>query len=210
MTTRICLVRHGETAWNAERRIQGQLDIPLNANGVAQARATANGLVREEFAAVYASDLTRARHTAEAIAHVMHLPVTRRSDLRERNFGLFQGRTYDECRQRHAAEFARFLAHEIDFVIPGGESLRQFAARAQDCVGELARQHGERQILVVTHGGVLDMIHRRATGHPLDAPRRCEIPNAALNWIEVAGDDWSVLAWADRSHLTGTRDELPG
>jgi len=79
MTTRICLVRHGETAWNAERRIQGQLDIPLNANGVAQARATANSLLHEEFAAVYASDLARAHHTAEAIAHVMHLAVTLRS-----------------------------------------------------------------------------------------------------------------------------------
>ncbi|MBS1136430.1 MAG: putative proteinB [Proteobacteria bacterium] len=210
MTTRICLVRHGETAWNAESRIQGQIDIPLNANGVAQARATANGLLHEEFAAIYASDLVRARHTAEAIAHVMHLPLILRTELRERNFGLFQGCTHDECRQRYPVEFARFRAHEIDFVLPGGESLRQFAARAQDCVGQLARQHGERQILVVTHGGVLDMIHRRATGHPLDAPRRCEIPNAALNWIEVDGSDWSVLAWADRGHLTGALDELPG
>lgn len=210
MTIRICLVRHGETAWNTERRIQGQLDIPLNANGVAQARATANSLLREEFSAVYASDLVRAHHTAEMIAHVIHRPVSRRSELRERNFGLFQGHTYEECRHRHPLEFSRFLAHEADFVIPGGESLRQFARRAQDCVGELARRHAGGQILVVSHGGVLDMIHRRATGYPLDAPRHCEIPNAALNWIEVDGENWSVLVWADRSHLTGSLDELRG
>lgn len=210
MMTRFCFIRHGETAWNAVRRIQGHLDLPLNANGIAQARALANSLRGEDFAALCSSDLERARHTAEAVAHVLHLPIHIVPALRERHFGVFQGLTYEECAQRHPAEHARMRAREPDFAIPGGESLSAFRQRVLDSVAELARRHAGAQVLVATHGGVLDMLHRRATGRSLEAPRECAIPNAALNWIEVDGDDWSLLAWADRSHLVDALDELPG
>jgi probable phosphoglycerate mutase len=208
--TRLCVIRHGETAWNSERRIQGQLDEPLSALGHAQARATADSLAQEAFAAIYASDLSRARQTAEAVAHLLKLPVRLEPDLRERHYGVFQKRTYDEMRKDYPREYARFEAREIDFVLPGGESLRRFSERVLRCFGEIVERHAGGQVLVFTHGGVLDILHRRASGKPLSAPRDFEIPNAALNWLEVADGKWSTLIWADRGHLAEALDELPG
>lgn len=211
--TRLCLVRHGETAWNAERRIQGQLDVPLSAVGHAQARATANALAQEAnfICAVYTSDLARALHTAEAAAHLLGLPIRRHVGLRERHYGVLQTLTYAEFARRHPDAHARFLAREEDFVLPGGgESLRGFADRVLACVDGIVAAHPGGQVLIVTHGGVLDVLHRRASGKPLSAPRDFDIPNAALNWLEVASGKWSILSWADRSHLTESLDELPG
>ena len=209
--TRLCFVRHGETAWNAERRIQGQLDVPLSPAGHAQARATANSLAEQAFAAVYASDLSRARQTAEAITHGLKLPVRLEPDLRERHYGVFQTRTYDEMRRDYPREYARFEAREIDFALPGGgESLRRFADRAMRCVERIVAAHAGGQVLIATHGGVLDILYRHAAGKPLVAPRDVEIPNAALNWLEVADGRWAVLSWADCGHLTAALDELPG
>jgi probable phosphoglycerate mutase len=213
--TRLCLVRHGETAWNAERRIQGQLDVPLSSVGHAQARAAANALAQESnpdsFCAIYSSDLARALHTAEAAAHLLGLPIRRLAGLRERHYGVLQTLTYAEFARRHPDAHARFLAREEDFALPGGgESLRGFADRVLDCVDGIVAAHPGGQVLVVTHGGVLDILHRRASGKPLAAPRDFDIPNAALNWIGIEAGRWSVLAWADRSHLTESLDELPG
>jgi probable phosphoglycerate mutase len=209
--TRLCLVRHGETAWNAERRIQGQLDVPLSAVGHAQARATANWLVREDFSAIYSSDLSRALHTAEAAAHLHKLPIHRRVELRERHYGVLQTLTYAEFGQRHPNAYARFLAREEAFALPGGgESLRQFADRVNACLDEIVAAHPGGQALVFTHGGVLDILHRRTSGQPLSAPRDFDIPNAALNWLEVDQGKWSLLSWAERSHLAEALDELPG
>lgn len=209
--TRLCLVRHGETAWNAERRIQGQLDVPLSSVGLAQARATANALAQEPLCAIYSSDLARALHTAEAAAHLLGLPIRRLAGLRERHYGVLQTLTYAEFARRHPDAHARFQAREEAFVLPGGgESLRQFADRVHACVDEIVAAHPGGQVLIVTHGGVLDVLHRRASGKPLAARRDFEIPNAALNWIGIEACRWSVLAWADRSHLTESLDELPG
>lgn len=211
MTTRLCLVRHGETAWNAERRIQGQLDVPLSALGHAQARAAANWLAREDFSAIYSSDLARALHTAEAAAHLLKLPIRRQTALRERHYGVLQTLTYGEFERRHPSAYARFLAREETFALPGGgESLRQFADRVNRCVDEIVSAHPGGQVLVFTHGGVLDILHRRASGKPLSAPRDFEIPNTALNWLEIDHGIWSILSWADRNHLDEALDELPG
>lgn len=211
MTARLCLVRHGETAWNAERRIQGQLDVPLSTTGHAQARAAANALAREDFSAIYSSDLARALHTAEASAHLLKLPIRKEVALRERHYGVLQTLTYAEFERRHPNAYARFLAREEAFALPdGGESLRQFADRVNRCLDEIVAAHPDGQVLVVTHGGVLDIVHRRASGQPLSAPRDFEIPNAALNWLEVDRGMWTLLSWAERSHLAEALDELPG
>jgi len=208
-TTRICVVRHGETAWNAEGRIQGELDVPLSAVGHAQARAVANALAGEDFAAIYSSDLGRARHTAEATAHLRRQPINLVAALRERHYGVFQGLTYEEAQRRHPEEFAGHRRRDPDLALGDGESLRQLEVRITTCFARLAARHAGGQILAFTHGGVLDVLHRRATGAPLTSPRDFEIPNAALNWIELADDGrWSILVWADRDHLLGARDEL--
>ena len=149
--TRLCFIRHGETAWNAERRIQGQLDEPLSEVGHAQARAVANWLAKEPIAAIYASDLSRALHTAEAAAHLLKLPIRRCTDLRERHYGVFQRLTYEEVRERYPGEYARFLAREADFALPGGgESLRQFSARVIRGVDEIVAAHPGGLVLVLS------------------------------------------------------------
>uniref|UniRef100_A0ABX1MXE1 Histidine phosphatase family protein n=2 Tax=Aromatoleum buckelii TaxID=200254 RepID=A0ABX1MXE1_9RHOO len=211
--TRLCLVRHGETAWNAERRLQGHLDVPLNEIGHAQAEATAASLAEHRFAAFYCSDLRRAQQTAAAAGRTLGFEATLEPELRERHYGIFQGLTYDEARERFPQDFARFHARDPDFAFCGdGESLAAFAARIHRALDRIAARHAGRQTLVVTHGGVLDIAHRLATGKALDAPRDFTIPNAALNWInwiEFDGRRWHLLAWADQAHLPAARDELP-
>lgn len=208
--TRLCLVRHGETAWNAEGRVQGQLDVPLSAVGLAQARAVAAALAGESFGAIYASDLARVRQTAEPAAARLGLGVRLERALRERHYGMFERLTYVEVKERYPAEYARFRDKDLDFDFVSGESLRAFAERALACVAALVERHAGESILVFTHGGVLEMVYRHATGRGLSSARDFEIPNAALNRIEVAGGAWRVAAWAEVSHLEGALDDLPG
>lgn len=200
-TTRLCLVRHGETAWNAEGRVQGQLDVPLSGLGQAQARAVADALAGERFAAAYASDLGRARQTAAPAAERLGLELRLEPALRERHYGMFESLTYVEVRERFPAEYARFKRKDPDFEFASGESLRAFAERALACVAALARRHQGESILVVTHGGVLDMVYRHATGCGLSAPRDFGLPNAAINRIEVGPGGWRVALWAEVAHL---------
>ncbi len=210
MTTRLCLVRHGETAWNVERRLQGHIDIPLNDNGLAQARATAASLLAERFDAAYSSDLTRARQTADTIASRCGLSLGFDASLRERHYGSFQTLTYDEARNRFPADYHRFETRDPEFTFPeGGESLREFASRIRATLEGIARRHQGGMVLVVTHGGVLDIAHRLATGKDLESPRDFTIPNAALNWIGWDGEVWSLIAWAEQRHLGRALDELP-
>lgn len=208
--TRLCLVRHGETAWNAEGRVQGQLDVPLNATGLAQARAVAAALAGEAFGAIYASDLARVRQTAEPAAARLGIGVRLERALRERHYGIFERLTYVEAKERHPAEYARFRDKDPEFDFVTGESLKAFAERALACVGALLERHAGESVLVFTHGGVLEMVFRHATGRGLSSPRDFEVPNAALNRIEVSGGEWRVSRWADVSHLEGALDDLPG
>ena len=202
------MIRHGETAWNAEGRVQGQTDVPLSATGEAQARALVAALAGERFTALYASDLARVRQTAAPAARALGLEVRLDAGLRERHYGKFETLTYAEARERHPQEFARFKAKEPDYDFGSGESLLAFNARAIACVAAIARRHAGEAVLVFTHGGVLEMVHRHARGSGLSAPRDFDIPNAALNWIEVAGEEWRVHAWAQRGHLDAALDDL--
>ncbi len=206
--TRLCIVRHGETEWNAGRRIQGVIDIPLSALGHAQARATANTLMDEGFTALYSSDLIRARQTAEATAHLAHLPLQLLPGLRERHYGVFQGLTYEESAVRYPADYARHHARDPRFAPAGGESLLDLVARLDSTCDEIVQRHPGEAVALFTHGGVLDILHRQAAGKPLTTPRDFAIPNCAINWIEVANGCWTLLSWAERDHLAGTLDEL--
>lgn len=208
--TRICLIRHGETDWNTARRLQGHIDTPLNATGQRQAQATAALLAGHGFQALYTSDLLRARQTAAAAGTACGLQPQPEPRLRERHYGLFQGLTYDEAAVRHPEEYRRFHARDPHYAFAGGgESLTAFARRIGAALEDLARRHAGTAILVVTHGGVLDIAHRLASRRPLASPRDFPIPNAALNWLEFTEAGWQVLEWARQEHLQGARDELP-
>ena len=207
LPTRLCIVRHGETDWNAERRIQGHIDIELNANGRSQAEAAARGLVDHSFTAIYSSDLRRTLQTAATLARVAGIEVSAEAGLRERHYGRMQGKTYEEILAEDAIEAERFRQRVLDHDFGGGETLPVFANRIQETVGRLAAAHPGQALLLVTHGGVLDVIYRRAVGRDLGSPRDFAVPNAALNWVEVNPEGWRLLAWADRRHLEQTLEQ---
>jgi probable phosphoglycerate mutase len=210
-TTRICLVRHGETTWNVDRRVQGQIDIPLNERGLLQAQATAQALLAERIDTLYGSDLGRAWVTAGRIAVPRGQPVMPEPALRERHYGAFQGLTYAEARERHPEEFHRFEARDPAAQFPGGsgESLLQFDARIWGLVETLRTRHAGHTLLLVTHGGVLDIVARRVRGLPLTGTRDFDIANCALNWIAHDANGWRIERWGDQTHLDGALDELP-
>jgi len=208
--TRLCLIRHGETDWNAERRVQGQIDIPLNAKGRTQASSLARGLAAERFTAVYSSDLRRAMQTAEPSAGIHKLPIRADAALRERHFGVLQSLTAEEAQVCYPQASLRHAGRDPEYDYENGESLAAFEQRITQCLAELFRRHAGETILVVTHGGVLDIAYRQATGRPLTARRDFALPNAGLNWLEGDAGGWRVVVWADLSHIDQALDELPG
>ncbi|HEY8069853.1 MAG TPA: histidine phosphatase family protein [Burkholderiales bacterium] len=209
MTTRLCVVRHGETAWNAEHRVQGQLDVPLNVIGLAQAAAAAKVLAREKFDAIYSSDLSRARQTARPTANLLSLEVLLEKGLRERHYGIFERLTYAEVKTRFPEDYARFEAREPDYAFQTGESLKDFSVRSIAVISKIAKEHEGQSVLVFTHGGVLDKLYRFVTGLPLSAHREFGIPNAGLNRVELTPTGWQVRSWADVAHLDNALDDLP-
>jgi 2,3-bisphosphoglycerate-dependent phosphoglycerate mutase len=206
---KLCIVRHGETAWNAEGRVQGQLDLPLNDVGLAQARALARALAHDEFDAAYSSDLLRVRQTAQPTTDLLSLDPVFLPDLRERHYGIFQGMTYAEAKERLPEDYARFRAKDPDFAFRDGESLRDFEARALGFFRNVLDRESGKNVIVFTHGGVLEILYRHATGRGLSTPRDFEIPNAALNRLEHGEGAWKVWCWADVGHLAAALDDLP-
>ena len=202
--TRICFVRHGETNWNAERRMQGHIDIPLNANGISQAERLANALIRvkHSFDVIYSSDLERALHTANAVASALSLDVQITPRLRERNVGKLQGLLLAEAPVLLPEIWQRHIARELDHDLGGGESIRNFHQRMQDILELFLNEHRGQSVLAVSHGGSLDMIYRIVTQQALDAERVAVVPNTSLNWITHDGSTWGVECWADTSHLS--------
>lgn len=201
--TRFCVIRHGETEWNAELRIQGHRDMPLNDLGREQARAVAVRLKGHSFAAAYCSDLIRARQTAQPLVAALGVALQLESGLRERNFGCCEGRTVDEIEAGDAVIAQGFCSRQPDYVLPGGESLLQHLARIEASFSRMARRHPGQDVLVVTHGGVLDLIYRRAHGVPLEKARDFPLPNASINWLTIDGDCWRIETWGATDHLGG-------
>lgn len=199
--TRILAIRHGQTAWNADGRIQGQLDIGLDATGRAQAQALAQALDGEPIDALYSSDLSRARQTAAPLARRAGLVLRVDAGLRERGFGEFEGLSFAEVSERWPAQAERWRKRDPAFGPTGGEVLSDFRDRVIEVMDRLARAHPGRQIAVVTHGGVLDQLYRAATRLALDAPRAWPVANAAINRLLYADQGLSLVGWADVAHL---------
>ena len=201
--TRVIAIRHGETAWNAELRMQGQLDTALSARGRWQAGRVAAALAGAGIEAIVASDLARAFDTARAIGERAGLAVETDAGLRERSFGVFEGYTYAEIGERWPAEAARWRRHEPDFGPDEGETFRDFSARAVAAATRVAANHAGRSIAIVTHGGVLDCLYRAASNIPLDAPRSWQLGNAAINRLLYTPRGFTLVGWSDTAHLDG-------
>jgi probable phosphoglycerate mutase len=200
--TRLLLVRHGQTDWNAEQRVQGHRDVPLNATGRAQARALAAALAGQPLAAVYCSDLQRARATAEPLAQACGAPLHGDAALRERAFGRFEGLTHAEIAARWPEQAQRWRRREPAFEPGGGESLLAFQARCVAAAARLAAPHRGQAVALVAHGGVLDALYRAATGAAPDAPRTWALDNATINRLLWHGEGFTLVGWNDDAHLT--------
>jgi 2,3-bisphosphoglycerate-dependent phosphoglycerate mutase len=200
--TRIVAVRHGETAWNVQTRIQGQIDIGLNARGRQQARRLACALADERFDAVYASDLQRAADTARAVAEHNGLPLRTEVSLRERGFGTFEGLTWADVEQQHPDASRRWRERDAAFGPPGGETLAVFYERAVQALAAIAARHRGQHIAIVTHGGVLDVLYRAASRIALDAPRTWQLGNAAINRVLHGERGFTLVGWNDHLHLS--------
>ena len=212
--TRLCLVRHGETEWNAERRIQGQIDIGLNDTGRQQAVAAGRWLRDAGLSALYSSDLQRAWTTAQAIGAAVGLSPVAAPELRERRYGVFEGLTYAEAQARYPDGYAAFEGRNADYAFENGESLKAMFDRVTGKLQAIAAAHPGENVAVVLHGGVLDIANRFVRGNPLEVPRDFLIPNAGLNWIAAVdgenGTKWHIETWGETGHLgAGALDELP-
>jgi len=203
MTTRLIVVRHGQTHWNVEARIQGQGDSDLTEEGIAQAEAIAARLAGEPIDVVIASDLGRALETARRIVKRTGHAIATDERLRERNFGHGEGMTYDEVDRAYPWAFARVRDVDPDFVIPGGESRRQFHERVRQAFDAIAAEHAGKTVLVVTHGGVLATFYRHIHAIDLGVAHPIAIVNASYNVLRHDASGWSIETWSDSAHLEG-------
>ena len=200
--TELILIRHGETDWNRELRFQGQLDVPLNAVGLEQARRVAERLASEPLHVLVSSDLQRALQTAQAVAgRVQALDPVLDVALREQHFGVVEGLRAPDVKVQYPQAWAQWIRFEADYAFEGGESTRVFHDRVLAAVRALARRHAGQTLAVVTHGGVLDMVYRSALGLPVSGPRVSEIPNAGINRVRLRGEAIEIVDWADTRHL---------
>jgi 2,3-bisphosphoglycerate-dependent phosphoglycerate mutase len=205
----LILVRHGVTAWNLEKRFQGQIDTPLSELGHEQAERTADALMGEPVSSLYTSDLLRAQQTAIPISENLGLPLLADISLRERHFGKFEGKRHVELQEESADDYARWKARDLDFDFggDGGEPLTRFAKRVEMALAQvikrsIAQTAGDvKSILVVTHGGVIDVAHYLATKSPLNQAREHAIENCSINRIGWDGKQFHLISWGELDHL---------
>ncbi|RKP58931.1 histidine phosphatase family protein [Pararobbsia silviterrae] len=233
MTTTLILIRHGETSWNAIKRIQGFTDIPLNEVGLRQADdlgqrfaglvahvsdaesadtidpvardlAAADAgltLAAKPIAAVYTSDLLRARQTAAPLAAALGLTPVLTASVRERNYGLFEGMNLEEVAARYPDDYAQWQTRDPDYRPGPGESQRMFYDRIVAALHAIAADHRDQRVVVVAHGGVLDNARRYAESLPLGQKRDYLLLNASINLFAFESDCARLIRWGDVAHL---------
>ncbi|MDA8234804.1 MAG: alpha-ribazole phosphatase [Clostridia bacterium] len=201
--TRLFLVRHGETAWNSEMRYQGHSDIPLSEKGLAQARALSKKLAAEDFDAFYASDLSRARETAEIIAQPHGKAVITKPALRETKFGAWEGLKHCEIQERFPEVLEKWVADPYSIKIPDGESLQEVSDRVMAGLEEILKNHPDERVVIAAHGGTIRVILASILGMELNQYWRLRQDNTALNIVDYYGEKAIVALVNDISHLNG-------
>ncbi|MBP7738237.1 MAG: histidine phosphatase family protein [Spirochaetes bacterium] len=199
--TTILAVRHGETEWNRIGKQQGHLDSNLTALGLEQARRTGDQLARLSCDVIYCSALGRAIRTAEIIARRTGLEIARDSGLNERNLGIVQGHTLKEFAAAYPDEYERYISNDPDYIIPGGESVRQRYERTMNAVKNITGRNAGKTLILVMHGGNLDSLFRYVLDIPLQNPRNFSLVNGSINTFSVENDAWKVASWGEVSHL---------
>ncbi|GAB6157540.1 alpha-ribazole phosphatase [Desulfotomaculum varum] len=200
--TRLYLVRHGETAWNAGGKFQGHSDIPLSQRGREQAKALADRLSKQKIDAFYSSDLSRARETAVILAEPHQRTVYSLPALREINFGRWEGLTFKEIAETYGELSTRWWASPLTIAIPDGESLQQVVDRCSKAVTEIVMRHAGETVLLATHGGVIRVIVGLALGLDLNCFWQLRMDNLSLTVLAYDSPEKAVLElYNDTCHL---------
>jgi probable phosphoglycerate mutase len=206
--TELLVIRHGETDWNRQHRFQGQIDVPLNEIGRAQAGRLGKRLVDEPLDVLISSDLQRARSTADALTQARGLRPEIDPLWREQGFGMLEGLDVPTIRSRHADLWSSWTRHDADYALPGGgESNNDFHARVMRALQAALVAHAGKRVVVVTHGGVLDMLWRNVHALPLHGARMCDIPNTGINRLRWTDGRLQIVEWADARHLDGLPEQ---
>ena len=198
--TEIILIRHGETEWNSQKRMQGHSNSDLSSVGQAQIQALGQWMKNVPFDHIYSSDSLRAKQTAEAITQFSGHELQFDQRLREKNLGVFEGLTSEEARERHPEVFRLFKTAGSKYVIDEGESTQQLQDRALEIVNEIRIKHPEERVLLVTHGGFIRVVMKHSLGLSLETPTRFLIRNTGVFRLEWE-DKWLVSQMGGVSHL---------
>lgn len=201
MPSRLIFVRHGLTIWNHEFRYQGHTDIELSEEGITQARALQKRLSTEKPSAIYSSDLRRAWQTAQIIAQSFCLPVNILPELREINFGIWEGLTYPDLEKNYPELLKTWLETPDQLIIPGGETFAIVQERALKVVKDIAQQYPDNTVIIVTHGGTIAAILCGLQGEPLRNLWKYRHGNTAVTILSVDKNRATVEILNDTSHL---------
>jgi alpha-ribazole phosphatase/probable phosphoglycerate mutase len=199
--TRFYLVRHGETIWNNQIRLQGHRDIPLSDAGRQQARCIAGRLAAVALHAAYTSDLQRAAETAAIVLAGRGLDAQLLPDLREASFGVWEGLTYEEVSRLYPAEQAARRANPADVAPPGGEPLSTMLLRMQRVIARITADHPDRSVLVVTHGGPLRIFIGALLGLGLESYWKLRVDNCSLSIVDTYPEGAILSLLNDTCHL---------
>ena len=205
--TEILMIRHGQTDWNLQKRLQGHSDTPLNENGIKQALTLAQTLRNEPLSAVFSSDLQRAYKTAKEIAKLHNLPVQKDPNLRERCYGAFEGMSKPEIKEQYPESHAAWYAADPDHLFPSGkrvaESIREFHHRAISTIVQIASQYAGKKIALIAHFGIIESAYRASQDMPFGIRLQMPQPvlNTSINRFLVKNNSIELLQWGEAEHL---------
>ncbi|MEC9461157.1 MAG: histidine phosphatase family protein [SAR324 cluster bacterium] len=198
--TEIIFIRHGETEWNSQKRMQGHSNSDLSEVGMGQIQALGELMKNVSFDHIYSSDSLRTRQTAEAITQYSGHTLQFDQRIREKNLGVFEGLTSTEARERHPEIYRLFKTAGANYVIDEGESTQQLLERALEFIEEIRRRHPQERVVMVTHGGVVRVLMKHALGLSIDAPTRFIIKNTGIFGL-IWNENWLVTQMGVVSHL---------
>jgi len=198
--TEIILIRHGETEWNSQKRMQGHSNSDLSEVGRGQIQALGELMKNVSFDHIYSSDSLRTRQTAEAITQYSGHTLQFDQRIREKNLGVFEGLTSTEAKERHPEVYRLFKTAGANYVIDEGESTQQLLERALEFIEEIRLRHPQERVVMVTHGGVVRVLMKHALGLSIDAPTRFIIKNTGIFGL-IWNENWLVTQMGGVYHL---------
>lgn len=204
--TRLYLIRHGQSAGNAEGRFGGHSPSPLSELGIKQAELTAQHLAKEKIQVIYSSDLLRAIKTAEPLAKLLNLEINTTNEFRERNIGVLEGLTFEEAKQQYPKDYYALVNRKIGHIMTNGESYRQLLERTNKALHTILKEHRGKKIAIFSHTGTICFITLQFLGaihHKTYTTPWLVTSNCGINRFEFRGrNNTRLIAINDTRHLT--------